>query len=300
MTNRFILILLAFLPSWLSAQELNCSVRVEAPKNQTIEPRVFKTLENAVYEFMNGRRWTTDAFLPNEKIKCSIIINITEAPTEGDYKATFIVQSQRPVYNSNYSSPVFNFQDRTADFEYYEFQQLEYISNGYLNNLTSLLAYYAYIIIGYDYDTFSPNGGTPWFLKAQEILNAVPGSARGKFKGWTAFDGNRNRFTLIDEILNPRYKSFRSAMYMYHLSGMDKLYDDITVGRVAIMSALMQLDAINGDNPSTMMMRNFFTAKSEEIKNVFSKADISERSKAVELLSRIDPINAEKYRDLLK
>jgi hypothetical protein len=273
---------------------------VEAPKSQNIEPRVFKTMENAIFEFMNGRKWTTDAYQPNEKIKCAIIINITESPTEGEYKANFFVQSQRPVYNTNYSSPIFNTNDRDCDFEYFEFQQLEYISNGYLNNLTSLLAFYAYVIIGYDYDTFSPNGGTPWFLKAQEVLNAVPSNVRSKYKGWSSFDGNRNRFMLIDQTLNPRYKSYRSALYVYHFSGLDKMYEDVTVGRVAIMSALMQLDAVNGDNPSLMILRNFFTAKGDELKNIFSKADISEKSAAVEVLNRIDPLNAEKYRDLLK
>lgn len=300
--KKHLLILLLFLgfTPVLFSQELDCSVRVEAVKSQNIEPRVFKTLETAVYEFMNGRKWTNTKFEPSEKIKCSIIINITESPTEGDYKASFIVQSQRPVFNSSYQSPVFSQNDKEADFEYFEFQQLEYIANGYTNNLTSLLAYYAYMIIGYDFATFSPNGGETYFRLAKSVIDAIPQSARSKFKGWSAFDGGNNRFQLVDALLNPRFKIYNQILYSYHFSGMDKMYSDITTARQAIVSNIKDLEKLNEDNPNNVLLRTFFVAKSDEIRNILRGATPNEKGPMVDVLSKLDPINAEKYRDLLK
>lgn len=282
------------------AQELDCSVRIEAIKSQNIEPRVFKTLETAVYEFMNGRKWTNDKFEPSEKIKCSIIINITESPTEGDYKASFIVQSQRPVFNSSYQSPVFSQNDKEADFEYFEFQQLDFIANGYTNNLTSLLAFYAYMIIGYDYASFSPNGGDVYFRQAKAVIDAIPQSAKSKFKGWSAFDGTNNRFQLVDALLNPRYKLFHQILYTYHYSGMDRMYNDVSTARQAIIATIKELERLNNDNPNSILLRTFFVAKSDEIRNIIKNATPSEKGPMVDALSKLDPVNAEKYRDLLK
>lgn len=284
----------------VTAQELDCSIRIEAIKAQNIEPRIFKTLETAVYEFMNGRKWTNDKFEPSERIKCSIIINITESPTEGDYKASFIVQSQRPVFNSNYQSPVFAQNDKEANFEYFEFQQLDFIQNGYTNNLTSLLAFYAYMIIGYDFATFSPNGGDPYFRQAKAVLDAIPQSARSKFKGWSAFDGSNNRFQLVDAILNPRFKVFNQVLYTYHYSGLDRMYNDIATGRAAVISSIKDLEKFNTDNPNNVLLRTFFVAKSDELRNILKGATPGEKGPMVDLLSRLDPINAEKYRELLK
>lgn len=284
----------------VAAQELDCSIRIEAIKAQNIEPRIFKTLETAVYEFMNGRKWTNDKFEPSERIKCSIIINITESPTEGDYKASFIVQSQRPVFNSNYQSPVFAQNDKEANFEYFEFQQLDFIQNGYTNNLTSLLAFYAYMIIGYDFASFSPNGGDPYFRQAKAVLDAIPQSARSKFKGWSAFDGSNNRFQLVDAILNPRFKVFNQVLYTYHYSGLDKMYNDVSTGREAVLSSIKDLEKFNTDNPNSVLLRTFFVAKSDELRNILKGATPGEKGPMVDLLSKLDPINAEKYRELLK
>ncbi len=301
MRKLFILIILCVGVLYsAAAQELDFSVRVEAVKAQNIEPRVFKTMETAVYEFLNGRAWTNNKFEPHEKIKCSIIINITESPTEGDYKANFIIQSQRPVYNSSYQSPVFNHNDKDADFEYFEFQQLNYITNGYTNNLTSLLAYYAFMVLGYDYATFSPNGGEYYFKQAKAVIDAVPQSARSKFKGWSVFDGTTSRYQLTDALLNPRYKVFTQMLFDYHYDGLDKLYEDINGGRQAVLKSLKELESFNEDNPNSILLKTFFTAKSEEIQNIFSESPSNEKGVAVDLLSRLDPLNGEKYRDLLR
>lgn len=284
----------------VQAQELDCAVRVEAVKAQNIEPRVFQTLETAVYEFMNGRAWSRDKFDASEKIKCSIIINITESPTEGDYKANIIVQSQRPVYNSSYQSPVFSHNDKDADFEYFEFQQLNHIANGYSNNLTSLLAFYAYMILGYDYATFSPNGGEYYFKLAKSVIDAVPQSAKSKFKGWTVFDGTNSRYQLVDALLNPRYQVFNQTIFSYHYDGLDKLYEDINGGRSAVARSLKELQTFNEDNPNSILLKTFFTAKSEEIRNVFSDAPAQEKGPIVDVVSKLDPLNSERYRELLK
>ncbi|MCO5229839.1 MAG: DUF4835 family protein [Chitinophagales bacterium] len=284
----------------LQAQELDCSVRVEAIKAQNIDPKVFKTLENSVYQFMNNRKWTNDKFEPFEKIKCAIIINITESPTEGDYKASFIIQSQRPVFNSSYQSPVFSQNDKECDFEYFEFQQLDYIANGYTNNLTSLLAFYAYVIIGYDYATFQANGGEPYFKLAKSVIDAIPQSARSKYKGWSAFDGSNNRYQLVDAILNPRFKVFNQVIYTYHYSGMDRMYNDVTTARQAVLSSIKDLEKFNEDSPNNILLRTFFIAKSDELFNLLKGATPMEKGSMVDVLSKLDPLNSEKYRGLLK
>ena len=291
----------------LFAQELNCNVIINSPKNQNIDPIVFKNLEASMTEFINGRRWTTDNFKDNEKIKCSITINITEIPTEGEYKGTAIIQSQRPVFNSNINSLLLNIQDKTFDFAYLDLQSLDYNDNGYTSQLTSLMAYYAYLILGYDYESMGKEGGTDFFLKAQTVTNNVPSSEKSRYKGWSQFDagglvsgGTVNRFVITDNWLNPRYKDFRSAFYTYHFNGLDRMYTDASRGRSAITTALTMMQGINVDNPGLQHLRNFFISKSAELINIYSKSDMSERSVVVQLLSGLDPINGDKYKQIGK
>jgi hypothetical protein len=289
------------------AQELNCNVSINAPKNQNIDPQVFRNLETAIRDFLNGRKWTTDNFKDIERIKCNLIINIDEIPTEGEYKANAIIQSQRPIYNTNYNSTMLNLQDKTFDFAYLDLQNLDYNDNGYTSQLTTLLAYYAYIIIGYDYESFSKNGGTPYFIKAQTAVNNVPPNEKSKYKGWSQFDGGIsfttgtiNRFVLVDNWLNPRYKDFRTMFFNYHFNGLDRMYTDATKARSSITSSLLTLQPINSDNPSLLPLRNFFIAKNAELINVYSKSDMSERSVVIQLLSTLDPVNGDKYKQIGK
>ncbi len=289
------------------AQELECSVSINAPKNQNVDPQVFVNMENFIREFMNGRKWTNDNYKEIERIKCNIIINITEIPTEGDYKASAIIQSQRPIFNTNLNSMILNVQDKTFDFNYADLQNLDYTDNGYVTHLTSLLAYYAYMIIGCDYESFSKDGGTPYFQKALTVVNNVPANEKSRYKGWNPFDGGIsfttgtiNRYVLVDSWLNPRYKDFRSAFFTYHLNGLDRMYGDAAQGRMTITSALTLLQNVNSDNPNLLPMRIFFNAKSAELINIYSKSDMSERAIAVQLLSALDPVNAEKYKQIGK
>lgn len=307
--RKILILLIAYYLTFAAsfAQELNCTVTINAPKNQNIDPQVFKNMETSMREFMNGRKWTNDNYKDIERIKCNIILNITEIPTEGEYKASAIIQSQRPIYNTNYNSTMLNLQDKTFDFTYLDLQILDYNDNGFTSQLTSLLAYYAYIIIGYDYESFSKEGGTPYFIKAQTLCNNVPSNERTKYKGWNQFDGGIsfttgtiNRFVLVDNWLNPRYKDFRTVFFNYHLNGLDRMYSDASQGRAAITAGLTMLQAVNSDNPNLLPLRNFFNAKNVELTNLYSKSDMSERSVAIQLLSTLDPVNIDKYKQIGK
>ncbi len=290
-----------------AAQELNCTVSINAPKNQNIDPQVFKNMETFIREFLNGRKWTSDTYKEFERIRCNLIINITEIPTEGEYRADAIIQSQRPVFNSNYNSTMLNLQDKSFDFSYADLQALDYNDNGYSSQLTSLLAYYAYLILAYDYESFSKEGGTTYFQKAQMVCNNVPSPEKSKYKGWSQFDGGIsfttgtvNRFVMVDNWLNPRYKDFRAAFFTYHFNGLDKLYTDASQSRSAVTTALTLMQNINADNPSLLPLRNFFIAKNAELVNIYSKSDMTERAVVTQLLSALDPINSDKYKQIGK
>ncbi len=307
--KRLFLILITYslLLSTANAQELNCSVSINAPKNQNIDPMIFKNMETSIREFLNGRKWTSDNFKDIERIKCNLVINITEIPTEGEYKSTAIIQSQRPVYNTNLNSMLLNLQDKTFDFSYSDMQNLEYNDNGFTSQLTSLLAYYAYLIIAYDYESFSKEGGTIYLQRALLLCNNVPANEKSRYKGWSQFDGGIsfttgtvNRFVMIDNWLNPRYKDFRTAFYAYHFNGLDRMYNDASQGRNTVTTTLTLLQNINADNPGLLPLRNFFLSKSTELINIYSKSDMTERVLATQLLSTLDPINSDKYKQIGK
>ena len=289
------------------AQELNCTVSINAPKNQNIDPQVFKNMETAIREFLNGRKWTNDNYKDQERVRCNLIININEIPTEGEYRASAILQSQRPVFNTNLNTLLLNLQDKTFDFSYFDLQNLDYNDNGYTSQLTSLLAYYAYVILAYDYESFSKEGGTIYLQRALLLCNNVPANEKAKYKGWNQFDGGIsfttgtvNRFVLIDNWLNPRYKDFRTAFFNYHFNGLDRMYTDASQGRSAITSSLTLLQNINADNPGLLPLRNFFFAKNAELINIYSKSDMTERTIASQLLTILDPINGDKYKQIGK
>ncbi|MCB9033826.1 MAG: DUF4835 family protein [Chitinophagales bacterium] len=298
--KNYILLILIIIGLATQAQELNCKVSVISPNNQSVDPRVFKNMEIAIQEFLNGRKWTNDSYKPYEKIKCSITLNITEIPTEGTYKADAIVQSQRPVFNSMYNTVLLSYKDNDFDFDYADLQILDYNNNAYSSHLTSLLAYYAYMIIGYDNESFSENGGEDDFQQALTIINNIPSQVQSQYKGWNKLDGTRNRFALVDGWLNPRYKMMRKAFLFYHFNGLDNMYTDASKSRTVITTALTFLQQVNKDNPNLMPLRVFFEGKKEELLNIYSKADIAEKNSVVQLLSTLDPVNAASYKKIGK
>ncbi len=280
-----------------SAQELNCTVKVITPQLQTTDPKIFEDMQKAVYELMNNRRWTGDIFSQQERIECSMLINITKELSSDKYQAQVTVQSNRPVYNSSYNTTLLNLADKEWTVTYTPYQPLEFNDNASLSELTSLLAYYAYIIVGMDYDSYSPKGGTLYFQKAQNIVNMNQNSDN---KGWKSFEGTRNRYWLVENILNQKYDNIRLAVYKYHREGLDKMYDNPEEARKAISSCLTLLNKVNEEYPNSMFMQNFFSAKSEELVNIFSKATPQEKTTVINILSKLDAPNSQKYQAIMK
>jgi len=281
------------------SQELNCKVQVVSPRATTTDPQVFKTLQTAIYEFMNNRKWTNDNYTNSERIECSILLNITDDNGSGRFIATATIQSSRPVFNSSYNSVMLNISDPSWGFQYIQFQPLEYNDNIFLSNLTSLLAFYAYVIIGLDYDSYALKGGTPYFEKAQQILNTVP-IAGEDISGWRASDNLRNRYWLIENILNTKYLEFRQVNYDYHRLGMDIMYDDTKAARSVVTTSIKKLETTAASNPNAMILQQFFAAKSSELINIYSKASPTEKAEMMNLLTKLDPVNGQKYSTINK
>lgn len=287
----------------VEAQELRANVSVQAAQLSTsTDKKIFTTLQSALAEFLNNRRWTDDAFTPAERIECNVLLNVTQALGNNTYKASLTIQATRPVFNAGYTTSILNTQDNNIVFKYIEFQPLEFneqriVANDPLvSNLTASLAYYIYIILGMDYDSFSPRGGDNFFKKALNIVNNAPD---GKdISGWKAFEGNRNRYWLQDNLLNVKFSRFHDVMYQYHRLGLDQMYEDVNKGRAAVMNCLNMLSAINEEMPNSMLLAVFFNAKSDELLKIFSKAPPQEKVRAGQILSVLDIPNANKYQQL--
>lgn len=292
-------ILVLFFAGRLAAQELNCRVTVNAlpAAQQVIDKRVFQSLQKQVYEFMNNTQWTTDQFKRDEKIDCNILININKVTPPDEFEASITVQSERPIFNSSYKSVLMNYQDNDFTFRYLEYQQFLYSENSYLSNLTSVLAYYAYVILAMDYDSYSFKGGTPYWQKAQTIVQFAQNASE---KGWRSSDGFRNRYWLVENILNPVFEPMRQVTYNYHLKGMDIMYDQLDAGRTAILDCLDLLLKVHKARPASFNMQVFFNAKTQEIINIFSEALPADKNRAINVLNQIDATNQNKYAKILQ
>ena len=279
------------------AQEMNCSVQILSPTiSGTTEKKVLETLKQDITQFINNKKWTTDQFKLEERLECSFIIDISEKLDESNYKGSIQVQLNRPVFNSSYKSLVFNYKDNDFQFSYVEFQPLEFIENSNQSNLTSVLAYYVYLLIGMDYDTYSLEGGTPFYQKCQAI---VATSQNAPEKGWKAFEGSKNRYWLVENLMAPAYKPLRECNYKYHRLGFDIMAKDVTGGRTVVMDALQLLQKVYQEKPGSFNLQMFFVAKADEIVNLFSQAQPDEKTKVVTLVSEIDPANSNKYQKIL-
>jgi hypothetical protein len=289
----------------LQAQELNARVTVNSSRvGNTVNKKTFQTLQNALNTFVNNRKWSADEFMPNERIDCNFLLNLQQTDNVNVYSASLTIQSARPIFNSTYMSPIINFQDEDITFKYVEFQQLEFNDNrvgggdAEAANLTAVFAYYVYMILGFDYDSYSLKGGNPYFLKAQNIVNNAP-EGRG-ITGWKAFDGIRNRYWLVENMTNSRYAIMHDIYYNYYRSAFDKMYEDENAGRAEMLNVLNLLANFNSDNPNTMINQFFFQGKSNELIKMFSKAPQQDKTRASELLQKMDITNASRYKTELK
>jgi len=292
--NKFLVsIFFLFSLSFLSfSQELNCKIQVLSQSIQGTDKRVFVTLQTAIYEFMNNKKWSNDAVKNNERIDCSILINVTALNAVDDFVATFQVQVRRPVFNSSYNSVLLNYNDNECRFKYLENQALEFTENVHLSNLTSILAYYAYIIIGLDYDTFALNGGTPYFQKSLAIVN---NAQSGNDIGWKASENKKNRYWFVNNIVDASFIPIRECLYKYHRLGLDLMAEDKETGRFAIIESLEKLKEIHQIKPLSYNLQVFFNAKSDEIINIFAGAFPDEKARILNLVNEIDPTNSNKY-----
>lgn len=290
-------ILLAGLAPAVSAQELNCKVTVNALQIQTTERRIFSDIEQAFTQFLNDRKWTNDAFKAEERINCNVIINMEEMPAVGSFRASVQVLSARPVYNSAYETLIFNFADRDFQFEYTESQPLQFNENAFTSNITSMLAYYAYIIIGMDYDSYSKMGGTPYFEKAWLVVNNAQQSGS---VGWDQFGNNRNRYWLIENLMSAAMIPLREAYYDYHLNGLDIFQEKPDESRAAMIDILKKVQQVKAIRPNSIYPISFMDAKLDELVNIYSQGDVGVRRQAYDLLTKLDPGENDKIQAILK
>lgn len=293
---RFLGVLLLVIFSFgVKAQEFRCMVQVVSPSIQGTNRGVFETLQKSIMEFMNSQRWTEHKYKPEERIECNILINIREQIGADEFKGTIQIQARRPVYNSSYSTTIFNYLDQSLHFRYIEFETLIFNPTNIESNLVGMLAYYAYVILGYDYDSFSARGGTPHFQKAEQIVNVMQNARES---GWRSFESTRNRYWLVENMLNEYHVPLRNCFYQYHRRGLDLMAGKPEEGRTNIASSLELLQRVYRQRPNSFALGLFFDAKTEELVNVFSNSPSMEKGKVVNILTEVDPANSEKYRKM--
>lgn len=287
------------------AQELQAKVTVLAQRvNSTVDKKIFTTLQTQLTNLLSNRKWTSDVYQATEKIQCNFLVNIESVVSDNVYKATLTVQAARPVFNSAYQSALINFQDPDFTFKYVQYQPVEFNENqvqgtdALAANISATFAYYAYMILGFDYDSYSVKGGNPYFAKAQNIVTNAP-EAR-EINGWRSFDGQRNRYWLSENILNNRYNVMHDVIYGYYRSCLDSMYNSEATARTGALSALTKLQALNQENPGTMIVQFFVQNRWQEFIGIFKNADPMQKARASEILSQVDVSNSNNYKTQLR
>ncbi len=277
-------------------QELRCNVQVVSSQIQGTNKQVFQTLQTAIYEFMNNTAWTSHVYSNEERIECNILINLQDHSGD-EFNGSIQVQSSRPTYNTSYNTTILNYKDDNLRFNYVEFEPLEFTITEHRSNLTSVLAYYAYIILGLDYDTFSLMGGTEFYQKAEQIVNNAQNAQE---KGWKAFESRKNRYWLIENILNDRYRGIREFLYRYHRLGLDVMESKEAQGRSEIAESLDLLQKIYRQKPDPYLFYYdlIMSVKSDELVNVFSESFMAEADRVYKILVEIDPTRSERYKKI--
>lgn len=301
----FFTFLVCLFGTFSQSQELNCQVTLITDAKlevTTVDKEVLEQLKQVVYDLMNNTQWTKDVFKTEERINCTVQLQISKIPSPGVYEGALQVQSSRTAFNSSYNTTVFNFKDENMSFAYSRNSIISYAPNQFRDNLTSVLAFYAYFIIGMDYDSFGLKGGTPYFNEAQQIVvlaqSALAQSAGGT--GWVSnAPGKRNRYWLVDNVLHQLFEPLRECNYEYHRKGLDKIYENKDAARKAIYDALSKLNKVITTRPNSINVLNFLQAKSIELNNLYADAEVKDKNDIVNLLKKIDPANASKYMEIL-
>ena len=282
----------------LHAQELRCAVQVVAPGVQGVNRNVFESLRESIRDFMNNQQWGNDRFENSERIECTLHFNIDEVEGVDRFRGSLRVQSRRPVYNASYKTTVLNLKDDNIDFNYSEQANLVYNENSIQSNLVALLAYYAYVILGYDYDTFSEEGGTPFFRQAEEVVGQMQNARQ---TGWKAFESRQNRYWLVDNLLDEDHIPLRQCYYEYHREGLDLMAKDIQEGRANLATSLRSLREVYRRNPGSFALQVFLDAKQKELVNIFSESSVQqEKADVVNILNEVHPANSDTYEKILE
>lgn len=297
---RYILVfLLVAVIHGVQAQELKCNVTINSDQVEGSNKSVFNTLQQSIQEFVNNSQWTNLTFQDKERIECNMLIVVKQVQ-DNMYICEFTCQSRRPVYGTTYTTPILNFKDNNFAFTYQEFDRLDFQQHTFTSNLTALIAYYCYLIIGHDMDSFSRLGGTPYFQICEDIVNAAQSASLESTEqsGWKAFDSNRNRYALINNLMDEAFKEYRQYFYDYHRYGLDEMINNVANGRARIASGIEILDKANKARPATYVINTFLDAKSDELVNIFQEGTEDERTKVYETLVNIDPTRQSTYEQI--
>ncbi|MDA3892413.1 MAG: DUF4835 family protein [Salinivirgaceae bacterium] len=293
---RFLISVTILAYSPLKAQEMDCRIQVNSSQIQGTNKTVFEVLQKALYEFLNDNNWTSHVYGSEERIECSFLLNITKQNSVDDFEGSMQVTSNRPVYGSGYSSPMLNLKDEKIRFRYAEGESLEFSESSH-NELTALFVYYLYIVIGFDYDSFSPLGGSEYFTMAEKIVSTAQSSP---YTGWKAFESRKNRYWLVENLLNKTYEPIRQYSYTYHRKGLDLMTKNVTEGRTNIAQEIKVLTPVHKQKSNSYLMQMFFEAKADEIIKILKEAPSSEAMRAYNVLKEVNPGNATKYQNIIK
>lgn len=297
MRKLFLFILISLVFRVVSAQELNCMISVVSQQVQGSNREIYDNMQKAMMEFVNNQNWTDHIFKEEERIQCQLMFNIADRISDNEFQGSLQIQASRPIFGTSQTTVMFNHRDNDILFKYDDFEPLRFNETQFTSNLVSLLAYYVNIILGLDYDSFALEGGGLFFQRAEAIRNNAQNAAEN---GWKAFEGTRNRYWLIENILNDKFRAVRSCLYRYHRMGLDRLVDRTDEARAEIADALIELRTAYRENPTAMIFQVFFTAKSDEIVNIFSESFPDEKNRVISALKEIDPANTAKWDRIAK
>ncbi len=294
--KKTLLILCFLIALNTKGQEFNFTVAVNTQQIQGTDLQMFQTLQTAIEEFINSRNWTNFNFKPEERIEGTLMITLDERISSDEFKGQLNIVLRRPVFNTNYNTVLLNYLDRDFHIRYIEHQPLEYSDGSFTSNLTSILAFYIYISLGLDADSFARFEGNPFFERAMEVVNSAQNAAE---KGWRSFESQRNRYWLIENLLNGAYMPLRESIYLYHRRGLDLMSENMDMGRLAVTESIEKLQAVHRTRPGLFILQLFLEAKRDEIINIYSRASQMDKPRIVNILKEIDPANSSTYQRIL-